>query len=55
MNEIESAGQQTDLLIKDVRDLISEGRDRVARAVNHELIALYWHIEIGRASCRERV
>jgi len=44
MSELETVGRQTALLIKDVRDLISAGRDRVARAVNQELITLYWHI-----------
>ncbi len=31
-------------LIRDVRTLIEQARDRVARSVNSGLVALYWHI-----------
>lgn len=31
-------------LLDDIRDIIAQARDRVARSVNHELTVAYWHI-----------
>jgi hypothetical protein len=31
-------------LLRDLRDLIARARERVARQVNEELVALYWNV-----------
>ena len=62
---LQSSKPSHQTLLGDVRDLIQQARQGVARAVNSGLVTLYWHVgrrirqdilrEIGRASCRERV
>ena len=38
-------------LLSDIRDIIAQARERVARSINHELTVAYWHI--GRAIIEE--
>lgn len=38
-------------LLSDIRDIIAQARERVARSINHELTVAYWHI--GRRIVKE--
>ncbi len=40
----ESKGNGNELLLKDLREIITSTRQRVARHINSELVMTYWNI-----------